>query len=132
MAHAARQVLEQDELSVTADAGYSNGEAFAQCEAEGITPYVPVQRAINNKGDCFDKSAFHYEEQRDCFLCPGGQYLNYKTRDLKKKQRLYTSDACGECAIRPQCTGSQQRWVLRHFHEATLERVKKRSDHIET
>ena len=128
MAHAARQALEQEELTVVADAGYSNGEAFAQCEADGITPYVPVQRAINNKGDYFDKSAFRYEGRKDRFLCPGGQYLYYKTRNLKKKQRLYTSKACGACAIRPQCTGSQQRWVSRHFHETTLERVKQRSE----
>ena len=86
---AARRVLGQEQLTVVADAGYSNGEAFDQCEANGITPFVPVQRAINNKGDYFDKSAFHYEPQTDRFRCPAGQYLSYKTRTLKKKMRLY-------------------------------------------
>jgi transposase len=128
MAQAARQALEQEQLTVVADAGYSNGEAFAQCEAEGITPFVPVQRAINNKGDYFDKSVFRYEAHADRFRCPGGQYLYYKTRLLKKKQRLYASEACGECAIRSQCTGSKKRWVSRHFHEETLVRVKQRSE----
>jgi len=127
MAQAARQVLDQEQLTVVADAGYSNGEAFDQCEADGITPYVPVQRAINNKGDYFDKSAFHYEPQTDRFRCPAGQYLHYKTRTLRKKMRLYTSEACSECSIRPQCTGSKQRWVSRHFYEEALARVKQRT-----
>ena len=128
MARGARHVLGQEQLTVVADAGYSNGEAFAQCEADGIVPYVPVQRAINNKGNYFDKSAFHYESQADRFRCPAGQYLQYKTRMLKKKQRLYTTEACGECTIRAQCTGSKQRWVSRHFHEEALVRVKQRSE----
>ena len=128
VAQAARRVLGQEQLTVVADAGYSNGEAFDQCEADGITPFVPVQRAINNKGDYFDKSAFHYEPQTDRFRCPAGQYLSYKTRTLKKKMRLYTSEACGECTIKTQCTGSKQRWVSRHFHEEALARVKQRTE----
>ncbi|TNG03551.1 MAG: IS1182 family transposase [Gammaproteobacteria bacterium] len=128
MAQAARRVLDQEKLTVVADAGYSNGEAFDQCEDDGITPFVPVQRAKNNKGDYFGKSAFHYEPQTDCFRCPAGHHLHYKTRTLKKKLRLYTSKACGECAIKPQCTGSKQRWVSRHFHEEALARVKQRSE----
>jgi hypothetical protein len=31
--------------------GYSNGEQFANCEAAGIVPYVPVMRTVNNQGD---------------------------------------------------------------------------------
>jgi transposase len=128
MARAARQVLGQEQLTVVADAGYSNGEAFAHCEADGIVPYVPVQRAINNKGNYFDKSAFHYEPQEDRFRCPAGHYLHYKTQSVKDRMRLYTSEACGECSIRPQCTGSKQRWVSRHFHEEALARVKQRTE----
>jgi hypothetical protein len=51
MAKAAKVLLEQDELSVTADAGYSNGEQFQACEDADITAYVPPSRAINNQGD---------------------------------------------------------------------------------
>jgi hypothetical protein len=42
MAKAAKEQLTQDELTVIADAGYSNGKQFQACEDENITAYVPV------------------------------------------------------------------------------------------
>ena len=50
MAEAAKTVLGVDGFSVVADAGYSNGEQAAGCEAAGILPYVPVMRTVNNQG----------------------------------------------------------------------------------
>ena len=41
MAEAAKKALEVDCFQVVADAGYSNGEQVAHCEAAGIMPYVP-------------------------------------------------------------------------------------------
>ena len=51
MATAAQEALGAATLSVVADAGYSNGEQLKGCEQAGITPYVPVQRALNNQGE---------------------------------------------------------------------------------
>lgn len=51
MAEATKQVLEREALMVVADAGYSNGAQASACEADGITPCVPANRAINNHGD---------------------------------------------------------------------------------
>ena len=48
MAEAAKEVIEVDSFKVVADAGYSNGEQVAHCEAAGIVPYVPVMRTVNN------------------------------------------------------------------------------------
>ena len=73
MAEAAKQALGAPEtLNVVADAGYSNGEQAAQCEAQGIVPHVPANRAINNKGDgtLFDRTLFVYDEKTDTFRCP--------------------------------------------------------------
>jgi len=44
MAEAAKRALEVDSFKVFADAGYSNGEQVAHCEAAGMMPYVPVMR----------------------------------------------------------------------------------------
>jgi transposase len=64
-------------MNVIADAGYSNGEQAEACEAKGILPHVPANRAVNNQGDgtFFDRTAFHYQEQSDTFICPTGQTL---------------------------------------------------------
>src|SRR5258707_5696943 len=42
MAEAAKKSLDVDKFKVVADAGYSNGEQVAHCEAAGMVPYVPV------------------------------------------------------------------------------------------
>src|SRR5213594_643132 len=38
-------------VGVIADAGYSNGEQAETCEAKGVLPHVPANRAVNNQGD---------------------------------------------------------------------------------
>jgi transposase len=43
MAEAAKDALEADKFNVVADAGYSNGEQAAQCEAAGMMPYPRTQ-----------------------------------------------------------------------------------------
>lgn len=49
MAEAAKKALEMDSFKVVADAGYSNGEQVAYCEAANMVPYVPVMRTVNNQ-----------------------------------------------------------------------------------
>jgi Transposase DDE domain len=61
MAEAAKQALGMPErLHVVADAGYSNGEQAERCEAQGIVPHAPTNRAINHQGDgtLYDRRLF--------------------------------------------------------------------------
>jgi len=59
MAEAARIALGTDNFRIVADAGYSNGEQAALCEAAGMLPHVPVMRTVNNEGDgCSDARIF--------------------------------------------------------------------------
>ncbi|MNJ47203.1 hypothetical protein D3C77_423550 [compost metagenome] len=60
MAKAAKKPLEQNALSVTADAGYSNGQQFQACEEAAITVYVPPNRTVNPGGE----ELFERMEQR--------------------------------------------------------------------
>jgi transposase len=62
-------------LNVVAHAGYSNGAQAEACEAKGILPHVPANRAINNQGDrnLFDRTVFQYDPSSDTFRCPAGQ-----------------------------------------------------------
>lgn len=128
MAQAAKDILEAEQLTVLADAGYSNGEQFGQCEAEGIEARVPVQRAINNQSDgsLFDKTAFAYDATTDSFCCPAGRTLRRKQIYRSKRLIFYTTDACGDCPLKAQCTQSKQRTVTRHFDEEAFERMTAR------
>lgn len=99
MAEAAKEALEADRFKVVADAGYSNGEQAAYCEAAGIIPYVPVMRTVNNQGDgtLFGRVDFRYEPETDSYICPGNKSLLHKHTNHKNRYTMYnasTSD-CG-------------------------------------
>jgi len=129
MAKAAKAELNQSQLSVTADAGYSNGEQFQACEDAGITAFVPPNRSINNQGDgaeFFDRTDFKYEEQRDAYQCPGGNLLTLK--QMNKGNRIYQATVadCDVCPLKSRCTQTSRRYLTRHAHEAAFERMEQR------
>lgn len=132
MAEAAKVALgDPERLRVVADGGYVNGEQAAACEAQGITPYVPVIRAVNNQGngDLFDRSVFVYDERTDTFRCPGQQTLPRKQVNRKDCAVIYAAAAsvCGVCSLKPRCTRSARRLVQRHLHEEALQRMQQRA-----
>jgi hypothetical protein len=72
MAEAAKKALEVDRFQIVADAGYSNGEQAALCEAAGMLPHVPVMRTVNNQGygTPFGREDFRYEPKTNTYICP--------------------------------------------------------------
>jgi transposase len=132
MAEAARSAVgDPPSLHVVADAGYSNGEQAEVCEAKGILPHVPANRAVNNKGDgtLFDRSQFQYDEMTDRFRCPAGQTLTRKQLSRKDRAVLYASrpEICGACMLKDRCTTSARRFVQRHLYEDALQRMQQRA-----
>src|SRR6266403_601366 len=126
MARATKEAVEADTLTVVADAGYSNGADAAACERDGITPCVPANRAVNNQGDFFDRTAFSYEPQTDTFRCPAGRTLVRKQVLTRKRSILYVAEDCSDCALKPRCTRVERRFVRRHLYEDALERMNAR------
>ena len=115
MAEAAKQALGAPEtLNVVADAGYSNGEQAAQCEAQGILPHVPANRGINNKGDgtLFDRTLFLYDEKTDTFRCPADKTLSRKQVLQHKRTVQYAASVadCSQCPLKTQCTTAERRF----------------------
>lgn len=80
MAKATKDELSLGELTVVADTGYSNGNAAAACENDGIVACVPVKRSVNNRGsgEQFDRSSFTYDPELDQYICPAGRILKRK------------------------------------------------------
>ncbi len=73
MAQQAKRSTGAETLKVVADAGYSNAEQAARCEANGILPYVPANRSGNNQGDgrYFDKITLHLRSGHGSLSLPG-------------------------------------------------------------
>ena len=111
MALGAKQALGSETLNVVADGGYSNGEHAKACEDAGITPHVPVQRAVNNKdgGIYFERSQFVYDKRSDTYRCPAGDVLRRRRASTRDRLLHYTTKARAGYRLKPQCTGARQR-----------------------
>jgi transposase len=132
MAEAAKEAVgDPGSLNVVADAGYSNGEQAEACEAQGIMPHVPANRAINNQGNgtLFDRTEFIYDEKTDTFRCPAQQTLTRKQLQRHKKRVIYVAAAqtCGVCPLKDRCTNAPQRFLHRHLHDGALQRMQQRA-----
>lgn len=128
MAKATKDAIGAESLTIVADGGYSNGAAAAACEADGITPCVPVTRSVNSKGDgtLFDRSAFTYQPETDTYCCPAGQVLvRYRKLTLKPMVQYMAKD-CSGCVLKPRCTNAARRVVQRHIYDDALMRMNAR------
>ena len=129
MSVATKQTLGQERLTVVADAGYSNGLHASACERDGIVTCAPANRAVNNQADgkLFDRSAFTYEPDTDSYRCPAGRSLVRKQLHRRKRNVVYVSSDCSGCALKPQCTTAERRFIKRHLDEDALTRMNARA-----
>ena len=128
MAVQGKAAVDADEVTVVADTGYSNGEHGALCEQEGITAVVPRAETVNPSGtQYFSRDRFSYDNESDSWRCPAGATLSlYKTSHTQKKKE-YTSQACGTCPLKPQCTEAARRVIVRDFYEDAREAMHRRA-----
>jgi transposase len=130
MARQAQAILGTKQLEVVADRGYYNGDELRACEQAGIVAYVAKPATSPNKAKgYFDRSAFRYYPRSDQYECPAGERLEHHTTSTTQEGmeiKRYWTSACGECALKAQCTNGKERRVSRWVHEEVLERVAKR------
>ena len=131
LARQAKAALGAETLEVVADRGYYNGDEIRACEEAGIEAYLPKPKTSWNKArGFFDRSAFTYVAEDDEYRCPAGERLTYRftRKEAGKTIHRYWSSACGDCAIKPQCTTGKNRRVSRWEDEEILERAQARLD----
>jgi transposase len=128
MAIRGKQALQVEHVTVVADSGYSNGEQGQQCAQAGITAIVPRARTVNPKGKTqFGRDQFTYDAPGDRWRCPAGQILTCSKVSLTQKKKEYTTGACGNCALKAQCTQAGRRVVVRGFYEEAMEAMHQRA-----
>lgn len=131
LARQAKAALGARKLEVVADRGYYNGDEIRACEEAGIEAYLPKPKTSWNKArGFFDRSAFTYIAEDDEYRCPAGERLTYRftRKEAGKTIHRYWSSACGDCAIKAQCTTGKNRRVSRWEDEEILERAQARLD----
>jgi transposase len=97
---------------------------------------------VNPQTKRFDKTAFIYHEEADCYYCPAGQKLprsgsETKTRrGVKTKQSNYTCYDCVGCPLADRCRANPNakkgRKVTHDIHEPARRRHRERMKRPET
>jgi transposase len=115
--------------TVVADSGYTNGHHLHQLAQQGIEAAVPARHKTNTTG-LLAHSAFTYDGERDCFVCPLDKLLRYRKTN-RNGMRVYMARAgdCAACPMKAQCTKSKQRYITRHPHQALMDQAHRRWEH---
>ena len=111
-----------------ADSGYFSATQLAEAESKSLGVLVKPKADKNEDGE-YHKSRFHYDAERDGYVCPRGEFLPLDVLRRRGKTLRYDTATyrCrnAECPVRAQCTDSKKgRTIIRGEHEETLERAR--------
>ena len=126
---AANHVLEQPCEIACADAGYADTDELEKIDSKNIQVVVPSQRqALHKQESPFSKSHFIYDKEHDCYTCPEGHRLNYRSTYRKNGKRTYKIEKaglCRNCLHFGQCTRSNEgRKLVRLRKEEVKQRLE--------
>lgn len=125
VAQAASEALQQP-VTAVADSGYANGHHIHELEQQAVTVAVPARLKANKNG-LLPHSAFTYERERDCFVCPEGKALTYRKTNQDSMLVYMAKPAdCGQCPSKASCTRAKQRYITRHPHQDAMDRADQR------
>ena len=134
VAKQAKTALEAEEITVIADKGYYSRQDIKDTHDEGMVALVPKGDTSGaEKKGIFNRSLFHYDKEKDVYVCPAGSELQYRCDTLEKELPLkmyFNNKACSACSIRSQCTTSKRepRKMRRWVHEEEMENMQARLD----
>lgn len=99
---------------LSADNGYMSGENLETLASTDLDAYVATNKGEKKNNIPLDesnrqliKADFIYNEQDDCFTCPGGHILLLKSTS-KEGKKIYrgSSDSCTACEYKNRCCKS--------------------------
>ena len=125
----ANKILATPCEAVCADAGYADTDELEKIDGQGIKVIVPSQRQAQREEEgLFSKSHFTYDQEHDCYYCPGGNRLTFRSLYRKNGKRTYKierSSICRSCSNFGQCTRSKEgRKVVRLKNEEVKQRLE--------
>lgn len=102
--------------AVAVDAGYKTPHIAKFLSDQEIRPVMPYTRPRTKDG-YLKKYDYVYDEHFDCYICPEGQVLPYRTT-TREGYRQYASNAqiCRDCPLLDRCTQSQNHTKMIHRH----------------
>jgi len=128
----AQTALQRNDITVIADKGYYSRQDNKDAQDTGATAFVPkTDTSGSEKNGFFNRSLFKYEKDKDIYVCPAGNELQYRFLTVEKGQSLkvyFNCTACRDCTIRSQCTRAKRdpRKMRRWVHEGEMEAMQQR------
>jgi transposase len=110
------------------DKGYATGEFVHWLSEQEVIPHVPIMnhRGRTEKG-IYPIEQFHYDAEKDQFICPQGKGLRYWGIHKHSRQHVYRASPsdCRHCPVKEQCTRATYRSVSYHIYESDLAQARK-------
>lgn len=131
MALKVKEVLGLNEAEVLADSGYYSGMGVKECIDNGIIPYIFKPKvALQGAEPEFGRDKFHYDEEKDVYICPNNQELTLRANNTDNKGmkfKKYLCRTCNNCPDKTRCTKSKTgRSIERWEHEVLMEQMDQR------
>ena len=85
-----------------------------------IAPHIPVWDQSKRNDGAFSQAHFPYDDQNDCYTCPGGKHLHTTGQITSEGTILYRSRnvECASCSLKPQCCPiTPNRKIARSIYE---------------
>jgi transposase len=105
------------------DAGYFDDSVITATIERDISLLCPDGQLPGKlkQGNVFPKAQFEFDESTETYRCPAGRTLvfmkAFEATKTKPARRQYGTAACGECAIRADCTTQNRRHILRNAND---------------
>ena len=95
--------------TVAADKAYGIGENYKYLHNHDITPCISHQRYNSNIEPAFHHDKFIYEKQRDRYICPAGESLEFVQFNSGKNAAIYRAkrETCQQCPHFKKCVTSK-------------------------
>lgn len=122
--------------ALTADAGYGSEENYSILENKGIEAYVKYNYFDKDQNKKAVKSPFRlenmpYDDQTDCYHCPGGQVIkNIGSRNrvtdngYKQTYLIYQATNCQSCPLKEQCSKKGDNHIFEINHHLNQYKTK--------
>lgn len=111
--------------AVGLDAGYANSAIAHGLEQRGIYGVTGYRQPNHGEG-LFGKRKFRYDAERDVYVCPNQQLLEYRATNRQGYRQYHSHpEHCRACPLRLQCTRSKNmvKIITRHVWQAARDRV---------
>lgn len=108
------------------DAGYFTSALCMGIAERGIQSVIAYRRSPHVKGK-YTKNKFVYDETQDCYTCPSGESLTYKTTTREGySEYVCTQEKCSLCPLKEKCLTDRMTFktVRRHVWEGYKEQNK--------